>query len=180
MKNTIATLLITCMALAGCKDPCEGIACFNGGICQEGDCLCPPQWTGSQCKEEVPPVRMTANMITATWPNYDANGIAWDLTTAPDVMLVLKGPGHNGEVIAFVENQEDGWGWQFNPPIEFTAPTSTYTIEFWDNDDQTSDDYMGSVSFVPYQPGYMFPGSLFFVSQDFNYSISLDGLTYYH
>jgi len=180
MKNTIATLLITCMALAGCKDPCEGIACFNGGICQEGDCLCPPQWTGSQCKEEVPPTEIRVGKFTATWWNYDQNGMAWDATDAPDVWITLSGPEYDNWPMHYAENTEDGTTWTVDPSFRFTSPTSTYTMKFWDWDDDGNHDFMGEVKFKPYQNGLKFPDQLLFLSSDFRYSITLENVEYLH
>ena len=42
-------LLMIVLAGTGCSDSCDDVACFNGGICVDGDCVCPEGWTGSDC-----------------------------------------------------------------------------------------------------------------------------------
>lgn len=42
-------LLMVSLAGTGCSDSCDDVACSNGGICVDGDCICPEGWTGSDC-----------------------------------------------------------------------------------------------------------------------------------
>jgi hypothetical protein len=44
-------------------DLCEGVICENGGNCVNGDCNCPPQWTGSDCSQEETPIKMRFSSI---------------------------------------------------------------------------------------------------------------------
>jgi hypothetical protein len=48
------SLSIFLISLQSCSDPCESTVCFNNGICAEGNCECPPGYTGSSC-EICPP-----------------------------------------------------------------------------------------------------------------------------
>ena len=36
------------------KNPCENVACINGGACQDGTCLCPSGFSGVNCEIEDP------------------------------------------------------------------------------------------------------------------------------
>lgn len=47
----IITLSLFLLA-SGCKkeDLCEDVVCYNGGVCVDGNCDCPPAWTGLQCE----------------------------------------------------------------------------------------------------------------------------------
>ncbi len=50
------TAMLTLMAFSvitytACKqDKCKGIACINGGACENGSCICPSGYTGSHCE----------------------------------------------------------------------------------------------------------------------------------
>lgn len=44
--------LIT-IAISSCKvDACKDVVCLNGGVCDEGDCLCEPGYEGFNCETE--------------------------------------------------------------------------------------------------------------------------------
>ncbi len=50
-------LLLLCflggfMFMQSCKDDCEDVTCFNGGICDDGTCQCEDGYTGSTCEDE--------------------------------------------------------------------------------------------------------------------------------
>lgn len=38
------------LALTGCKDPCKDVACQNGGVCDEGACICAIGYEGENCE----------------------------------------------------------------------------------------------------------------------------------
>jgi len=40
------------LCLASCGDPCDDVACQNGGTCIEGDCSCPSGFSGTTCQIE--------------------------------------------------------------------------------------------------------------------------------
>lgn len=44
------TLMLIFLTLSSCKNECKDTECFNGGICDEGTCLCPEDYTGNQCE----------------------------------------------------------------------------------------------------------------------------------
>jgi hypothetical protein len=58
MKDFIkcfAFALVLALAFSACKkdepyDPCEDKTCFNGGVCDDGRCDCPPGFSGSECE----------------------------------------------------------------------------------------------------------------------------------
>ena len=45
-------LLLT--ILNSCYDPCSGVGCLNGGVCNQGDCLCPEGFIGENCETADP------------------------------------------------------------------------------------------------------------------------------
>jgi len=47
----IALIFLALGTTAGCRqDPCESVACQNGGTCMDGDCNCPEGFTGERCE----------------------------------------------------------------------------------------------------------------------------------
>ena len=36
-------------------DPCEGITCLNGGVCDDGTCHCPDGYYGTNCETKIDP-----------------------------------------------------------------------------------------------------------------------------
>ncbi len=58
-------------------DPCESITCLNGGVCNNGQCECPPGYTGDRCQtkvnttaEQPKPFRVTQVQLSATPDQY--------------------------------------------------------------------------------------------------------------
>ena len=53
MKNKLILYAFTaCMiavSLTAC-DPCKDVTCMNGGVCDEGDCVCLEEYEGSSCE----------------------------------------------------------------------------------------------------------------------------------
>jgi hypothetical protein len=52
-KITLLYVLVALFTIVSCQvDPCDGVACLNGGLCNEGNCLCAPGYEGSDCSTE--------------------------------------------------------------------------------------------------------------------------------
>lgn len=57
MKEKIVTLLISFLLL-GCGkfgEKCEGLECLNGGVCIDGRCDCPEDYSGENCDILIKP-----------------------------------------------------------------------------------------------------------------------------
>lgn len=168
MKKLLFLVVLTALLGHACeKDPidiqedlCKGVICNNGGYCVNGDCQCPPQWTGPSCAQEVAPNKMRVGVITLTsFPLTDGAGGGWDLFDGPDVYLQIKQGSQVIFTTGYVEDLLSQYSW-FTTGLEFSNPTATYTISVFDYDDGLSaDDPMGGISFTPYQPGKKFPVS---------------------
>ncbi len=53
MKHFMKYLLVgLTMFIFACSDPCEGINCENGGVCDDGTCLCETGYSGANCEVE--------------------------------------------------------------------------------------------------------------------------------
>jgi hypothetical protein len=58
MKNVKSLLAIASLAagmfiMNACTDPCKDVTCQNGGVCDEGDCICATGYEGTDCATEM-------------------------------------------------------------------------------------------------------------------------------
>jgi len=49
----IASLAFGMFLMNACSDPCKDVECLNGGICDEGDCICAAGYEGTDCAVEM-------------------------------------------------------------------------------------------------------------------------------
>ncbi len=163
----IAVLLYSVLALNSCKkvvpDPCDGVICLNGGTCVNGQCDCPNGYTGPDCSNQITPSKIRINNIRLTkFPPTD-NGAGWDLTSGPDIYIVIE---YNGSIIynhpTYYQNADPSLTYDFKPStnLNLTNPADNYIIRLYDYDDFSTDDYMGGIEFVPYYDGNNFPGNI--------------------
>lgn len=55
MEKLISNLLIFLLLISvSCKDPCLSVGCLNGGVCNNGACICPDGFSGENCEEKGP------------------------------------------------------------------------------------------------------------------------------
>ncbi len=47
------SILLFMFLFAYACDPCKDVTCLNGGTCNEGDCVCPTNYTGSSCEIDM-------------------------------------------------------------------------------------------------------------------------------
>ena len=164
MKTTkiiIFALLLATAAMTSCKkDPCDKVACLNGGTCANGICNCPTGYTGSNCGTEKTPTSVTVSKIILTnYPMVDGGGVGWDLSNGPDVFLSIN-QGSTANNVQFSGIAYDVTGstitYITNFPYNFLNPSNTYTIGLWDYDSTSADDYMGGIFFTPnnYKSGF--------------------------
>jgi hypothetical protein len=190
MKKTLFVIALALIsALPSCrkdaddiqKDLCLGIICQNGGQCVNGQCECPPQYTGPSCAQEKPPVKMrVTNIQLNSFPPTDPNGGGWDVFDGPDVYITIS----QGSTIlyssGYYENATGALLWAA-ANVEFTNPTATYTITAWDYDfGITGDDLMGSINFTPYQPGQKFPTQANLSCTGCPVAFTFSGIVYTH
>ncbi len=102
-KMIIFCLAVVC--LFSCKDDsaeidlCETVVCANDGVCNNGDCDCPPGFSGTTCEDLEDPIEIKINKIVV----YDfpaMNGTEpWDPADGPDLVLSLVIPSAGGGTI---------------------------------------------------------------------------------
>lgn len=80
MKDLVKTIVFL-LLLNGCtpeEDNCIVNKCQNGGKCDDGECLCPPGYTGMFCQEKVAAggggINSTAPTIASFSPNFGSSG----------------------------------------------------------------------------------------------------------
>jgi hypothetical protein len=54
MKLYIA-MLASCLIFFSCCDPCDNVTCMNGGVCNDGKCTCPSDYSGTYCETYTNP-----------------------------------------------------------------------------------------------------------------------------
>lgn len=162
------------------EDLCQGVICLNGGNCVNGNCVCPPGYTGADCSQEKVPVKMRAGSISLiSFPLVDGNGAGWDLFDGPDVYVEIKQGSTIIYTSGFVEDLTTGN--TYTDIVEFTNPQATYTISVWDYDDGlTAPDLIGSINFTPYQAGLNFPTSRPIQCSGCDVSLMLNNIVYTH
>lgn len=140
------------------KDPCEGKVCENGGTCVDGTCQCKGLWKGEKCTEQITPLLLSVGSIHITkMPATDSGGAGWDLTSGPDIYVIIK---QGGTVLASTQNtwiQNASVGAFWNTGFGTNLVTVPITIELWDYDDFDSDDFMGGVTGLLYNSTNKFP-----------------------
>jgi len=163
MKFKTCILIIALLAFFGCgkEDPCESVSCLNG-TCANGVCNCVPGYTGSDCSQQVKPIRINIQKIKVIdFPITDAGGSSWDLTNGADIYVSLA---LNGVVIA--DNKDSKIlnvtdlpvTWNSLPTtFEMDEVTNQYTLGLFDADDFDTDDYISGVNFTPYSSNNGFP-----------------------
>lgn len=160
MKN-LSVLLISFMLLfLSCSksDPCEGIACKNGGTCADGKCQCPVGWEGPLCETESLPkaVNVTAIKILK-FPATKADGSKWDNdNTNPDIypaLYTLKADNTADQVLwtsdAIKLNAPTGQAHDFTlilPKLSMKTYDKTLAFFLLEKDDTTAEN-MGGTSF---------------------------------
>lgn len=55
VKNlfAVAALAFGMFMMNACTDPCKDVTCLNGGVCDEGDCICATGYEGTDCGTEM-------------------------------------------------------------------------------------------------------------------------------
>lgn len=168
IKISAALLVLICATtFFGCRkedpngnspnDPCYNKICKNGGYCQDGTCICPAGWTGSDCGTQVTPSKITVTKITVT--NFNQNGDPDD--TYPDIYVILKsGSTQLYNSPTYYTDATSPGSYDFIPsvPIDLNAIAS-YSMQLWDFD-AISDDLLHSISFTPYSSTGGFPAYL--------------------
>lgn len=177
MKKATVTILLFLFALSCKKDDCP--TCLNGGTCIDGVCQCEGLWTGLNCETQLAPALIQIAAISVTqFPATDNAGAGWDLTSGPDVYVIVKADGQT------ILNTSADWRqnatfietWQTPFSVDFAY--STIEIQLWDFDDFDPDDFMGSVIGKIYNNTNGFPDFVDITCAGCNVAFRLGPITY--
>lgn len=110
---------------------------------------------GSCKKEETvsQPTSMKITQIDVVRYTEFNNGAGWDPTDGPDLTLQLKKESNIvWTCLTFIENPVylNVQVFSMQPPYSFESPKSQYTLSLYDVDSQTTKEFMGEISFTPY------------------------------
>jgi hypothetical protein len=143
-------------------DPCENVICYNGGVCVNGDCDCPPGFIGANCQTELAPEYMRITGVSLNkWPEKRRSGENWDLqvghfnnTTTPDIFFEFQKNGVSiGKTDHYSNCTLSGSPYEYSG-FSYTVPVSAeILVKIWDYDKNQFDGYindeMTSAKFVP-------------------------------
>lgn len=163
------------------SESCPTINCQNGGTFTNCECYCPDGYSGVDCGTQITPTRIKVTKITVKrFPNYDNDGLEWDITDGPEIFVRLgQGSGSSINLLydsgVFPNAISDGvTNYDFIPTtnIYITNPLVTHTIILGDFDTANSHDLMGGFTFTPYNSLNDFPNSI--LLQDLSIPLSFE------
>ena len=150
----VVTIMLALLSFSSCQeDPCDNNLCENGGICDDGKCLCPEGYTGNQCEEKILPYRMRISSVTLTrWP-ASIDGMQWDGTDGPDLFFKLYQDSLpiGKPLQLFMDAPIDqSYEFQINL-IEMRNITQRHYMKLFDYEGfNLTPEFMGEVEFIPY------------------------------
>lgn len=154
-------------------DPCEGKFCANGAECVDGECICPEGWTGDLCDAEITPSSIELRSILLTsYPEKNPNGNPWDRdTTGPDIFITI----YEAVGTALQERYKSKVAMDLDSTLIYyeldgenaliEAPSNLHALVVSDQDDSTNQT-IGQISFVPYTNGTSFEDTVYLESAD--------------
>lgn len=60
------------------SDKCKSVVCSNGGVCKDGACSCPPDFTGANCEKLACEVNNTAKVRFSNRSIASTYEVIWD------------------------------------------------------------------------------------------------------
>lgn len=170
IKFLFQAIILLSITFSSCKkeetnsDPCKNITCLNGGHCANAQCVCPQGYTGADCSQQITPSKIRVTKIEVTrFPAKD-NGADWDDflegQSDPDIYPALF---EANTVIWNSSNyitdaSQTTYAFTPNQTIELN-PTTQYSIQLYDHDAVTSDDFIEGIIFTPYSSTNGFPST---------------------
>lgn len=144
MKNLfsiVLPMLLLVLTFNACKkdsstapDPCEKVTCYNGGVCKDGRCDCPPGYSGVQCQVADPCYNITC-YNGGTCANGQCNcptgygGSDCSIVLTPVSMTIRR-----IEVTNYPITQSSGAGWDVSDGadafVTFNSGTSANQNDF--------------------------------------------------
>lgn len=144
------TSIMSCSENSGCDDT----MCFNGGVCVDGTCDCPPGFTGNNCQEQLIPDRIRiASVRLDRFPPTKPDGQLWDVDGAPDLFFRLMDLDRPiAQPMLLVEDADnDKQHYFFINIIDMYNVNHEHTMQLFDYEGLGLDkDFLGEIKFIPY------------------------------
>jgi hypothetical protein len=159
----LASILFLLVAQSCKEDECEDVTCRNGGTCVNGDCDCPPGFSGPDCSNlETPDVIRINSIKLLRFPQTEPDGGGWDLTSGPDIYVEVGRGSSSLLETGFFQNAliSQTYEWDVSPALVITEPNLNHYIDLLDFDDFDADDFMGGINFTPFDPARGFPNPI--------------------
>lgn len=155
---------------------CEFVVCENGGVCENGECKCPINYTGSDCSEQKTPKSIGLREITLKDFPMTRNigpmlNMPWDSWGGePDIIVVLEyydgtlRPLHSFsyDILHDADTASMPGIYIGDGYISFKNVTDKYYLAFYDDDslDGGGREFMGRQGFKVYSKNNGFPESI--------------------
>jgi hypothetical protein len=154
IQMLLAILFIATFTLTSCSpDTSENTLCENGGVSENGNCLCPDGFRGERCEEKVMPYKMRISSVTLTrYPASDSE-MPWDATNGPDMYFSLYEDTFSvGKPLELILDAASDQTFTFRiGVIEMRDITSKHFMKLFDYEAfNETPAFMGEVEFVPY------------------------------
>jgi len=82
------SVFMTVTYISCIKDKCSSVSCQNGGTCSNGSCICPSEYSGTNCEKKLCEANNTAKIRFANKSTNKTYTIVWD-----GVTKTTLGPG---------------------------------------------------------------------------------------
>tara|TARA_B100001109_G_scaffold255795_1_gene260924 strand:- start:7632 stop:8216 length:585 start_codon:yes stop_codon:yes gene_type:complete len=142
------------------QNPCYEINCEKNEVCIDGNCV---KLTSDNkdfyfFSQPEPDTIVLSEFYIERIPELRANGLSWDSGSFPDVYIQIL---QNGKIIYATPNSIQNLNNSLLPlklnipnPFEITDINKVISINFYDDDGNNFDEFMGGVTFNPYQEEY--------------------------
>ncbi len=165
MKKVLLSYFVILIFTCSCNrndSKCTGVICHNDGYCINGQCVCQDGYTGADCSRQITPTKIQITQIKVLrFPATKSNGAGWDLTSGPDIFPIFyKDNQKLWESPTYYEDADQRYYYEFNCAINLNNPNDRYTVSLYDYDQGTSDEFMGGITFTPYNTTNNFPTTI--------------------
>lgn len=154
IQMLLAIMLMAMFTLTSCSpDSSDNTLCENGGVSDNGNCLCPDGFRGERCEEKVMPYRMRVSSVTLTRFPTSNNGVPWDEMNGPDIYFSLFEDTFSvGMPLELILDAAIDHFYTFRTDvIEMRDITGKHFMRLFDFESlNVESEFMGEVEFVPY------------------------------
>lgn len=136
---------------------------MNGGVCRDGTCDCPEQFTGPNCQDQVEPHKIKLRSVTVTRFPALNDDVQWDVSDGPDMYFRLYDEqGPLTQPLALIENAAPNQSHIFMiNTIDLFNVTDLFTLKLLDYEGAgVASQEMGVIHFPIYENHNGFPTTI--------------------